>query len=302
MRHITLELIRKRSEHNESLVSNLEEIALHKEELEAVGPILGRASGKTLKILLLQNNIIQRLLPADFRHFKSLEYLNVALNNIEVVEGIGHLEFLNKLDFTLNFIHLDRLEESVACLSKLRSLKELFMIGNPCMNVVDDADADTVASNGKEQSKTRKKNQGWANTRMYLVAKLPQLEYLDGTKITRSERIRANRSISNLEEELSVLALKCREEKQQRKSDENSSKNLSDGGAIGDSEVTEHCPEDRTRLGHEMAQQKAEKEKNEKANQPKFKTEKDYNNEQVESVQSAREREKTGNFKQCNGT
>ena len=202
--------------------------------------------------------------------------------------------FLNKLDLTLNFIHLDRLEESVACLSQLRSLKELFMIGNPCMNV---ANADTVASNGKEESKTPKKNQGWANARMYLVAKLPQLEYLDGTQITRSERIRANRSISNLEEELSVLALKCRVEKQQRKSDENSSKN-----PIRDSEVTEHCPEDRTRLGHEMAEQKAEKEKNEKANQPKFKTEKDYNNEQVKSVQSAREREETGKFKQCNGT
>ena len=41
-RYITLDLIRKRSEHNECLVSTLEEIALHQEELEAVGPILGR--------------------------------------------------------------------------------------------------------------------------------------------------------------------------------------------------------------------------------------------------------------------
>ena len=36
-RIITLDLIRKRSEHNEGLASNVEEIALHQEELEAIG-------------------------------------------------------------------------------------------------------------------------------------------------------------------------------------------------------------------------------------------------------------------------
>jgi len=56
-RIITLALLRKRSEHNEGLVSSLEELALHQEELQSIGPILGRTCGKTLKILLLQNNV-----------------------------------------------------------------------------------------------------------------------------------------------------------------------------------------------------------------------------------------------------
>ena len=55
-RIITLDLVRKRSEHNEGLVSSLEELALHQEELNSVGPILGRTCGKTLKQLLLQNS------------------------------------------------------------------------------------------------------------------------------------------------------------------------------------------------------------------------------------------------------
>ena len=58
IRIITLDLLRKRSEHNEGLVSSLEELALHQEELQSIGPILGRTCGKTLKILLLQNNVI----------------------------------------------------------------------------------------------------------------------------------------------------------------------------------------------------------------------------------------------------
>jgi len=321
MRHITLDLIRKRSEHNQGLVSNLEEIALHQEELETIGPVLGRASGKTLKILLLQNNIIGRLIPADWRHFKSLEYLNLALNNVEVVEGIEHLEFLNKLDFTLNFIHLDQLKESVACMSELRSLKELFMIGNPCMNMNMDANADAIDNdNGDEEgvdsstcvlenTKAPKKNEneGWGRTRMYIVAKLPQLEYLDGTQITRSERIGAIRFIAKLEEELEVLAVKCKEQKLSREQEKRREKLVSNDTdttctRIGEDEVTEHCPEDRARLGNELAEQKAEKEANEKANQPKFKNEKDHEHEQSETIQCAREKEETCDFKQCNGT
>jgi len=53
-RQITLDLLRKRSEHNEGLVSSLEELALHQEDLQCIGPILGRTCGKTLRILLLQ--------------------------------------------------------------------------------------------------------------------------------------------------------------------------------------------------------------------------------------------------------
>lgn len=35
---------------------------------------------------------------------KSLQYLNLALNNIEVVENLEGCESLEKLDLTLNFV------------------------------------------------------------------------------------------------------------------------------------------------------------------------------------------------------
>ena len=35
---------------------------------------------------------------------KSLEYLNIAMNNIERIENLEGLESLEKLDLTLNFI------------------------------------------------------------------------------------------------------------------------------------------------------------------------------------------------------
>ena len=59
---ITEELLRKRSEHNDGVLADLEEIALHQfeiEKIEGVGIFCRR-----LKILLLQNNIIGRLLTA----------------------------------------------------------------------------------------------------------------------------------------------------------------------------------------------------------------------------------------------
>jgi len=108
IRIITLDLLRKRSEHNEGLVSSLEELALHQEELQSIGPILGRTCGKTLKILLLQNNVINRMVPSELKLFRSLEYLNLALNNITRIAGLRNMEWVRKLDLTLNFINLDR--------------------------------------------------------------------------------------------------------------------------------------------------------------------------------------------------
>lgn len=37
---------------------------------------------------------------------RELEYLNLALNNIKVIEGIENCESLMKLDLTVNFIDL----------------------------------------------------------------------------------------------------------------------------------------------------------------------------------------------------
>ena len=58
--HITRELIRKRAEHNEGVISTLEELTLHQEELLAIAPCLGTICRK-LKILYLQNNIISKM-------------------------------------------------------------------------------------------------------------------------------------------------------------------------------------------------------------------------------------------------
>ena len=56
MSRITMELLRKRSEHNEGEISTLEELSLHQENLEKI-ELLNQAC-RHLKILLLQNNLI----------------------------------------------------------------------------------------------------------------------------------------------------------------------------------------------------------------------------------------------------
>ncbi|CDJ56453.1 leucine rich repeat protein, putative [Eimeria maxima] len=81
---ITEDLIRRKSEHNEGSLEDLEEIALHQLEIEKI-ELLDRLC-KDLKILLLQNNLIDRL--ENLRRLKRLEYLNVALNNIVVIENL----------------------------------------------------------------------------------------------------------------------------------------------------------------------------------------------------------------------
>ena len=84
MPFITLELLRKRAEHNAGMVSTLEEISLHQEELESINEVLGTTC-RQLKILYLQNNIISKM--ENLHHMKKLEYLNLALNNISKIEG-----------------------------------------------------------------------------------------------------------------------------------------------------------------------------------------------------------------------
>lgn len=60
---------------------------------------------------------------------KKLEYLNLAINNIERFEGLEQLESLNKLDVTLNFIgELTSIEN----LKGNYNLTQLYMVGNPC--------------------------------------------------------------------------------------------------------------------------------------------------------------------------
>ena len=118
---------------------------------------------------------------------KTLEYLNLALNNIRKIEGLERCEFLNKvserserafatklthpirlarsfrssfvkcaslrsaqLDLTINFIDVDDLEESVDNLIDRVHLKDLYMMGNPA-------------------------EQEWGGFKAYVIARLPQV-------------------------------------------------------------------------------------------------------------------------------
>jgi protein TilB len=172
MAHITRELLRKRAEHNEGVISTLEEISLHQEELTEINEVLGMTCRK-LKILYFQNNIIGKM--ENLHHMKDLQYLNMALNNVAKIEGLQNCEFLRKLDLTVNFVDFDTLKESIEHLATITTLEELYMMGNPA------------------QAKWEQKFS------LYLVAKLPQLKTLDGTEITRTMQISAKQQLAALE-------------------------------------------------------------------------------------------------------
>jgi len=171
MPHITRELLRKRAEHNEGMISTLEEISLHQEELEAINDVLATTCRK-LKILYLQNNIIPKM--ENLHHMKDLQYLNLALNNITKIEGIQNCEFLRKLDLTVNFIDFDTLAESIDHLKSRINLEELYMLGNP------------VEAN-------------WPNFQYYVIGHLPQLVSLDGKEITKTMQIKSRQMLPKLE-------------------------------------------------------------------------------------------------------
>lgn len=84
MVRLTRDLIRRKAEHHDGIIADLEEISLHQLEIEKI-EVIGDVC-KKLKILYLQNNIIPKL--ENLTHFKDLEYLNVALNNIQKIEGL----------------------------------------------------------------------------------------------------------------------------------------------------------------------------------------------------------------------
>ncbi|XP_023289397.1 protein tilB homolog, partial [Orussus abietinus] len=158
MVRITMDLIRKRSEHNEGEISTLEEISLHQENIDKI-ELLDKVC-RNLKILLLQYNLISKI--ENLNKLKRLEYLNLALNNIEVIENLEGLESLQKLDLTVNFIGDIR---GVKTLSGNQNLEQLILTGNPCTD--------------------------YDGYREFVIATLPQLKELDMQPIERSERIKA---------------------------------------------------------------------------------------------------------------
>ena len=84
MVRLTEATIRKRAEHNDGILADLEEISLHQLEIEKIETI-GTMCRK-LRILYLQNNIIGKI--EGLNHLKDLQYLNLTLNNIKVIEGL----------------------------------------------------------------------------------------------------------------------------------------------------------------------------------------------------------------------
>ncbi|NXN97792.1 TILB protein, partial [Rhinopomastus cyanomelas] len=124
---------------------------------------------------------------------KKLEYLNVALNNIERIENLEGCEELKKLDLTANFIGE---LSSVETLKHNIYLKELFLVGNPCTQ--------------------------FEGYRQFVVATLHQLKSLDGKEIERSERIQALQSYAEVkqsirEQEQAYLVKRAREKEEAEK-------------------------------------------------------------------------------------
>lgn len=219
---ITEELLRKRSEHNDGVLPDLEEISLHQQELEAIE--LLEQCCRHLKILYLQNNIIGKL--ENVSKLKELEYLNLALNNIERIEGLEGCESLNKLDLTVNFVDVEDLASSVYNLKANVMLEDLYLMGNPCLD--------------------------WSGARDYIIASLPQIKQFDSKLVMKAERIQARQILPKLSAELEELAVAS----MQRKAAERASGFKPAEGA--------YTIESRIEMYKELEEQKLVKERQEK--------------------------------------
>lgn len=220
MPRLTEALIRKRAEHNDGVLPDLEEVALHQQELEKIEAL--EACCRHIKILLLQNNIIPKM--EGLNKLRELEYLNLALNNISKIEGIDNCESLNKLDLTVNFVDVEDLEESVYNLKANVLLTDLYLTGNPCQN--------------------------WPGYRAYVVTHLPQVRQLDGNIVIPQERIKARQELPRLQAELEELAKASLRKKAEEA-----------GRPYNEAEYTK---ESRQEMYLELAEQKEEKDKNER--------------------------------------
>ena len=172
MGRITQELLRKRAEHNDGILTTLEEISLHQENIERIENL--EYYCRHIKILYLQDNIIEKLENLD--KLKELEYLNLAVNSIQKIENLEKCESLNKLDLTMNFVDIENLKESCDCLSKVPSLREIYLTGNPC--------------------------EKFKYCREYVIGRCPQIIIYDGDEVKKSERIKAREMMDFMEKEL----------------------------------------------------------------------------------------------------
>jgi protein TilB len=187
MVRISEELIVRRSEHNDGIVHSLKEITLHQFDIEKI-ELIGQLC-RHLEILYLQSNLIRRI--ENLHRLKELKYLNLALNNIEKIEGLDRCESLEKLDLTVNFIDMDTFEESLLHLKLVTSLKELYLVGNPCT--------------------------AFAEYRYFVAGMIPQLQRLDGQEFNKSDRIIAWQKLPEILKKSRIEAKKVRSEKHHRK-------------------------------------------------------------------------------------
>ncbi|XP_068937413.1 dynein axonemal assembly factor 11 isoform X2 [Petaurus breviceps papuanus] len=109
----------------------------------------------------------------NINKLKKLQYLNLALNNIEKIENLEGCEELEKLDLTVNFVGE---LSSIKILRHNIHLKEIYLMGNPCAD--------------------------FEGYREFVVATLPQLRRLDGKEIERSERIKALQNYPVIEQKI----------------------------------------------------------------------------------------------------
>ncbi|XP_047494652.1 dynein axonemal assembly factor 11-like [Penaeus chinensis] len=227
MGKITVELVRKRAEHNEGELSTLEEISLHQQDIEKIEHL--HRWCPRLRILYLQGNLISKI--ENVGRLRELEYLNLALNNIEVIEGLERCESLRKLDLTANFVSE---LTSILSLQDLPNLKELFLTGNPCT--------------------------GYHGYRPWVICALPGLEDLDGQPVTRSQRIRALRQFTEaqttvLADQQEELAKRAREKEKylsENNGDENESRNIEQSDEEWWAGRSDHTPEARLAMHREM--------------------------------------------------
>ena len=114
--------LKKRAEHNDGRLFDLEEISLHQLNIRKIENL--DKFCRQLRIIYLQDNAITKL--ENLKRLKCLDYLNVSMNVIETIEGLEGCENLRKLDLTLNFVGQ---LSSVLNLRKNQHLEELYLVG-----------------------------------------------------------------------------------------------------------------------------------------------------------------------------
>eukprot|EP01117_Protostelium_nocturnum_P019047 TRINITY_DN8138_c0_g1_i2.p1 TRINITY_DN8138_c0_g1~~TRINITY_DN8138_c0_g1_i2.p1 ORF type:complete len:267 (+),score=70.44 TRINITY_DN8138_c0_g1_i2:106-906(+) len=168
MVRIDEELLKRRAEHNDGILSTLKEVTLHQFEIEKIENL---HLCRQLEIVYLQSNRIEKL--ENLSKLKNLKYLNLAVNRITEIENLQGCESLQKLDLTANYISNLK---GIANLSELEHLRELYLIGNPCSSL--------------------------AGYRHYIIQQLPQLQSLDGLEIEKSEKIEARQKFEEINQSI----------------------------------------------------------------------------------------------------